>query len=190
MNSVHSSSGIKCNDKVRDHEKIMYYMCLIPRTYVFILPHSLETWLNMLITNKRWIYSREHSAIRAQTKYKCTNVWIVHRWVHSWIVETLSLLLSHWHCMQSGSESFPLVASANPVADIISHEVCSHTLSLGDSDAVVCLLNFTVRYTYMRNIFSRTFTFSEIFTVEHTRTFHVLICINYWNKSKWYMCHL
>ena len=50
---------------------------------------------NKLITNKRWIYSREHSAIRAQTKYKYTNVWIVHRWVHSWIVETLSLLLSH-----------------------------------------------------------------------------------------------
>ena len=28
INSVHSSSGIKCNDKVRDHEKIMSYMCL------------------------------------------------------------------------------------------------------------------------------------------------------------------
>ena len=27
-NSVYSSSGIKCNDEVRDHEKIMYYMCL------------------------------------------------------------------------------------------------------------------------------------------------------------------
>ena len=30
------------------------------------------------------------------------------RWVHSWIMETLSLLLSLWHCMQSGSESFPI----------------------------------------------------------------------------------
>ena len=66
------------------------------------------------------------------------------------------------HCMQSGSESFPLAFSVPsaypllPVVDIISHEVCSHTLSLGDSVAVVCLLNFTVS-TLAR----------ETFTVEH-----------------------
>ena len=76
--------------------------------------------------------------------------------------------------MQSGTESSPLafsVASANllvPVAD--SHDVRSHTVSLGDSVVVVCSLNFTMRYTCLWNIFSRTFTFSETFTVERTHT--------------------
>ena len=54
--------------------------------------------------------------------------------------------------MLSGNESFPLafsVASANPLLPVAdSHEVRSHTVSLGDSVVVVvCLLNFTVRYT-------------------------------------------
>ena len=55
--------------------------------------------------------------------------------------------------MQSGSESSPLafsVASANPLLPVAdSHEVRSHTVSLGDSVVVVCLLNLTVRYTCM-----------------------------------------
>ena len=80
INSVHSSFGIKCNDKVRDHEKIMYYMCLNKphsQDICFSAPtqpagNELHMSLNKLITNERWIYSREHSAIRVQTKYKYT----------------------------------------------------------------------------------------------------------------------
>ena len=55
--------------------------------------------------------------------------------------------------MLSGSESFPLAFSV-PSANLLllaadSREAHLHTVSLGDSVAVVCLLNFTVRYTCM-----------------------------------------